>query len=74
MIAAQTAILVNHQAAARGLAVILYVDESTLSIAVTQDGERRLLRFGYRRISCGTPGLHRYVRLANRPAVDARAA
>lgn len=44
MIAAQTAILANHQAAARGLAVILYVDESTLSIAVTQDGGLLLVR------------------------------
>ncbi len=44
MIAAQTAILTNHPAAARGLAVILYVDESTLSIAVTEDGGLLLVR------------------------------
>jgi Tfp pilus assembly PilM family ATPase/Tfp pilus assembly protein PilN len=37
MIAAQAAIAVNHPDALKGLAVILYVDESTLSIAVTQD-------------------------------------
>ncbi len=44
MIAAQTAIVTNHPAAARGLAVILYVDEATLSIAVTQDGNLLLVR------------------------------
>jgi len=38
MIAAQATIVVNHPDAAQGLAVMLYVDESTLSIAVTQDG------------------------------------
>lgn len=38
MIAAQAAIATNHPDAAKGLAVVLYVDEATLSIAVTQDG------------------------------------
>lgn len=41
---------------------------------VTPDGERRLLGFGYRRIDCGTPNLHRYVRLPNRVGAPAQAA
>ncbi|MGE5294577.1 MAG: PilN domain-containing protein [Solirubrobacterales bacterium] len=44
MIAAQTAITTNHPAAIRGLAVILSVDESTLSIGVMQDGSLLLVR------------------------------
>lgn len=44
MIAAHTAITTNHPDATKGLAVVLYVDESTLSIAVTQDGSILLVR------------------------------
>jgi Tfp pilus assembly PilM family ATPase/Tfp pilus assembly protein PilN len=44
MIAAHAAIVANHADAAKGLAVVLYVDESTLSIAVTGDGSLLLVR------------------------------
>jgi Tfp pilus assembly protein PilN len=44
MIAAHTAITANHPDATKGLAVVLYVDESTLSIAVTQNAGILLVR------------------------------
>lgn len=44
MIAVQTAITANHPDAARGLALVVYVDDATLSIAVTGDGKILLVR------------------------------
>lgn len=43
-IAGQAAIAANHPASLQGRAVVLYVDESTLSIAATQDGYLLLVR------------------------------
>jgi len=42
--AAGTAVAFNHPEAGKGLAVLLYVDESVLSITVTQDGTILLAR------------------------------
>ncbi len=42
--AAHTTIMANHPEATEGLAVMLYVDESTLSIAVMRDGNILLVR------------------------------
>ncbi|MBP7051847.1 MAG: hypothetical protein KBE65_12605 [Phycisphaerae bacterium] len=42
--AARAAILANHPQASKGLAVMLYVDESTLSLAVMRDGSILLVR------------------------------
>lgn len=43
-IAGQAAIAVNHPASLHGRAVVLYVDESTISLAATQDGYLLLVR------------------------------
>lgn len=43
-IAAQAAVVANCPQAGKGLAVVLYVDESTLSIAITHDGNILLVR------------------------------
>ena len=50
--AAHTAVLANHPESARGLAAVLYVDESTLSLAVTHDASILLVR----NIPMVTPG------------------
>jgi len=42
--AAHATVLTSHPEAAKGLAIMLYVDESTLSIAVTRDGSILLVR------------------------------
>ena len=42
--AAHATILTNHPESATGLAIILYVDPSTLSLAVTHDGNMLLVR------------------------------
>jgi hypothetical protein len=42
--AARTAVVLNHPESARGIALILYADESTVSLAVTHDGRILLVR------------------------------
>ncbi|OHB65043.1 MAG: hypothetical protein A2Y76_09365 [Planctomycetes bacterium RBG_13_60_9] len=42
--AAQATVVANHPESATGLAVILYVDEATLGLAVTHDGRLLLVR------------------------------
>jgi Tfp pilus assembly PilM family ATPase/Tfp pilus assembly protein PilN len=42
--AAHAAVMMNHPESARGIALILYANESTLSLAVTHDGKLLLVR------------------------------
>lgn len=42
--AAHTTVVLNHPESAQGIALILYADESTLSLAVTHDGKILLVR------------------------------